>query len=712
MNTIADIISVKLSVPVTAVRNTLDLLSNGSTVPFITRYRKEATGNLDEQQIRSIKDQQHYLNELQERKNTILKSIEEQGLLTGDLKNTIRNTLSKTELEDIYLPYKPKRKTRAVIAKEKGLTPLACRMLAQRDTQGNIVDIVKPFLNKSVPCLECALQGAKDIIAEQINEDANLRKRLRSIFSARGNISSSVKKDKKGQSSKYEMYYDFKEPAGKIPSHRMLAIFRGETEGFLNVKLDVPAEQIISEISKRVIRNKSCLFYPHLQDAVQESFKRLLYPSLTTDIRKELKDKSDLFAVSTFAKNLRHLLLAPPLGAKPLIALDPGFRSGIKVVVLDAVGNLVHHTVLYPLAPHNKEEESFGIIHELITNYSIRYIAVGNGTASRETESFIKKYQDNFSAHIECVMVNESGASVYSVSDCARDEFPDLDATVRGAVSIGRRLQDPLAELVKIDPKSLGVGQYQHDVNQTLLKQKLADEVEHCVNSVGVDLNTASEALLSYVAGIGKGLARNIVVHRNKKGTFRNRKELMNVPKFGAKAFEQSAGFLRIRNGSNPLDCSAIHPESYAIVNRILADLGTDIKTLMGNDKLIASIDKQKYITAKAGMETISDIIRELRKPGIDPRDTFSKTEFRDEVKSISDLKEDMILPGIVTNVTHFGAFVDIGVHQDGLVHISQLADQYVTDPCEVISVGQRVDVRVMSVDMERKRIALSRKKL
>ena len=706
------IISRLLGIREQSVKNTLSLFSEGATVPFIARYRKEVTGNLDETQIRAIHDKQKYFIDLNERKTTILNTISEQGKLTDQLKKAIDETLSKTELEDIYLPYKPKRKTKAVIAEEKGLGPLAEKIFKQSDFSGDIHAIAKPFINDQVPDTESAIQGALDIIAEKINVDTQLRKNLRTLFLNEGKIQSTVAKTKKGEPSKFEMYYDFEESLSSIPSHRFLAITRGEKEKFLTVQFVVPEEKILTIISGKYIKNKNSIFYESLKTAIEDSFKRLLYPSLSSDVRKLLKEKSDDEAITTFAKNLRQLLLASPLGTNPVIALDPGFRTGIKVSVLDATGKLLHNTAIYPVAPHNEKEKSFMVLNELIAKYSIRYIALGNGTASRETESFINEYKNKFAQKIDCVVVNEAGASVYSVSDTAREEFPDYDATVRGAISIGRRLQDPLAELVKIDPKSIGVGQYQHDVNQTLLKQKLDEEVEHCVNLVGVDINTASKALLSYVAGIGKSLASQIVEYRNTNGTFQNRRNFLKIPKFGKKAFEQSAGFLRIKTGDNPLDSSAIHPETYPIVKTILSDLKTDIKNLMGNDRLIESINIKNYYTSSFAKETLEDIINELKKPGLDPRTQYKPVEFDENIKEITDLKEGMILTGIITNITNFGAFVDIGVHQDGLVHISHLANKFVKDPCDIVKVGQHVKTKVLTVDPERKRIALSLKDL
>ncbi|RJP55939.1 MAG: RNA-binding transcriptional accessory protein [Candidatus Auribacter fodinae] len=710
MMNITRLIAEDCSIAEKSVQNTIRLFDDGATVPFIARYRKEVTGNLDETQIRDIKERHTYYTELNERKETIIASIKEQDALTENLLRKIESTTSKTELEDIYLPYKPKRKTRAVIAREKGLEPLAKRMMAQQDVSGSADTLAASFITNDVPDTEAALNGARDIIAEWVNEDSAVRQRLRQIFFQNGSICSAVKKDKKGEPSKFEQYYDFQEAVKSIPSHRALALFRGENEDFLSLSIEVPRDTIITELNNRFIKNKRCIFAAHIENAVSDAFQRLLHPSISTDIRQELKEKADLTAIDTFAKNLRTILLAPPLGAQPVIALDPGFRTGIKTAVLDATGRLLEHTAIYPLAPHSKTDEAHDIIQSLIKRYAIKYIAVGNGTAGRETEAFIRDHSKLFRNDIQCVMVNESGASIYSVSDKAREEFPDLDATVRGAVSIGRRLQDPLAELVKIEPRSLGVGQYQHDVNQNLLRSKLDDEVEHCVNLVGVDLNTASADLLSYTAGIGPKLAQEIVKYRSENGQFSSRKELMSVPRLGAKAFEQCAGFLRIRNGKNPLDASAIHPESYPIVERILRDLKASITDIMGNERLISSIRKEQYVSETTGVHTLNDIIAELLKPGRDPRKSFEAVAFREDIREITDLQPGMVLPGIVTNVTNFGAFVDIGVHQDGLVHISELANSYISDPHDIVSTGDPVTVKVVSVDTVRKRVSLSMK--
>ncbi len=705
-------ISRDLSLSGASVSKTINLLDSGATVPFIARYRKEMTGNLDETQIRAIHEKQQYYQELQDRKNTIISSIDEQGKLTPELKQKIDATLSKTELEDIYLPFKPKRKTRASIARAKGLESLADFIMEKQNFKGDPQPIVQPYINDEVPSDNDALLGAQDIIAERISEDASLRKNLRSLLWRQANISSKVKKDFVGQKTKFDMYYSFEEPVRSIPSHRLLAMLRGENEGVLQVSIIAPEDTCIKEIQKQYLRSSSGTFIKNMNDAISDGLTRLLLPSLANEIRGEMKEKADLFAIETFAKNLRQLLLASPLGTKPVLALDPGFRTGIKTVVIDQTGKLLHNTVIYPLEPHKKTDEAAHIVQELIQQYSIQHIAVGNGTASRETESFLYWCTKQFSLSCEIVVVNESGASIYSVSDCAREEFPDLDATVRGAVSIGRRLQDPLAELVKIEPKSMGVGQYQHDVNQKLLKQKLDDEVEHCVNAVGVDLNTASEALLGYTAGIGKTIAKNIISYRNEHGSFADKKDLLNVPKLGPKAFEQAAGFLRIREGSNPLDASGIHPESYHIVKRMLRDLNMSITTLIGNEQVLNKIDLQSYTSDTTGMETMRDIVDELRKPGHDPRPPYEPVKFNDTVHTLEDVKEGMVLPGVITNVTHFGAFVDVGVHQDGLVHISQLSDKYISDPCDVVKVGDRVTVKVTSVEIERKRLALSMKNM
>lgn len=712
MQSIHDIISRELSIAGRQVKQTLELVAGGATVPFIARYRKEVTGNLDETQIRDIRERHEYYCELDDRKKTVLATIEEQGKLTAELRQLIESTLSKTELEDLYLPYKPKRKTRASVAREKGLEPLADTIMRNERASQPVEQIVRPFINEQVPDTDAAITGARDIIAERISEHPAIRNQLRDRFAREGRISTKVKKDKATEKSKYEMYYDFSEPIQKIPSHRVLAIFRGEHEKFLQVTFDVPVESCHRDIERHIIRSHGGEYRKILNDAIVDSFTRLLLPSLSTDIRNDMKDAADRFAIETFAKNLRQLLLAPPLGAHPVLALDPGFRTGIKTAALDKTGKLLEHTVLYPHEPHRKVEQAYEIVRKLIRKYSIRHIAVGNGTASRETESFLHEYKKLYSDDCEIIVVNESGASIYSVSDYARAEFPDLDATVRGAISIGRRLQDPLAELVKIEPKSLGVGQYQHDVNQKLLQAKLDQEVEHCVNMVGVDLNTASTALLSYTAGIGQKLAHNIVAYRDENGPFMTKKELRKVPKLGPKAFEQSSGFLRIRNGKNPLDASGIHPESYYIVEKMIRDFGVSVDQLIGNDALIKSIDMQRYVDESIGIETIRDITAELSKPGHDPREPYEPLKFNEDVQKLEDVKEGMILPGVITNVTNFGAFVDVGVHQDGLIHISQLSDTYISDPCDVVKIGQRVHAKVMSVDVERRRLSLSLKNM
>ncbi len=710
---IINLITTELSLDTIQVKNTINLISGGATVPFIARYRKEITRNLDEQQIRAVKDRFDYYTELNQRKETILKSIDEQGKLTDELKSKILGTYSKTELEDIYLPYKPSRKTRASIARENGLEPLAQRILAQNDIAGaDINAITKPYLNDKVPDTESALKGAQDIIADIINVNPKIRDTARKLILAEGKIGSALAKNKKDESGKYQIYTDFQENIKSIPSHRILAVYRGENEGILTIKWILPEEKILDCVRREYIINRKSVFLPLIEDAARDCLDRLLLPSITTEIKNGLKEKADSVAIETFSKNLREILLSAPLGEQPVIALDPGFRTGIKLAVLNAQGNLLYNSAIYPLEPHNKKGESLELIDQLIEKFAVKYIAVGNGTASRETEQFVLDYKKVSGKQVQCVVVNESGASVYSVSDTAREEFPEFDATVRGAISIGRRLQDPLAELVKIEPKSLGVGQYQHDVNQNLLKQKLDEEVEHCVNLVGVDVNTASAPLLSYIAGIGNTVARNIVEYRKENGRFMARKDLLKVPKLGPKVFEQSAGFLRIKGGNNPLDSSAIHPESYTVVEKILRALNTDIATLMGNENLVRSIKIDDFITDIAGKETLADIKSELLKPGLDPRDTFQEAGFYDHIRSITDLEPGMVLPAIITNVTAFGAFADLGVHESGLIHISELADKYIKEPSEVVKPGQKVKVRVLSVDVARKRIALSLKQV
>ena len=710
MNNFESQIASHLSIDKKQVSATLELLKVGGTVPFIARYRKEATGGLDEVQIINIKNLNIELEELESRRIFILKSIEEQGKLTPELKQKIENATEINRLEDIYLPYKPKRKTRAVAAKEKGLEPLALLILKQ---ECNSLDIeVASFINVElgVTTIEEAIAGALDIIAELISEDEKARTTLRILFKNSALITSSVRSSKKAEGEKYKDYFEWSESLMKCPSHRLLAMRRGESEGFLSIDISPDAEEAINGLERLFLKNKNqCTVL--VKKAIEDSYKRLLKPSMETEYRLLTKKIADEAAINVFADNVRELMLAAPLGQKRIIAIDPGFRTGCKVVVLDEQGKLLEDSVIYP---HTGQGGSIGAEQELlrlITAHAIEAIAIGNGTAGRETETFVRSIK-NMPAAILIIMVNESGASIYSASDVAREEFPDKDITVRGAVSIGRRLADPLAELVKIDPKSIGVGQYQHDVDQQLLKKKLDEVVESSVNKVGVELNTASKELLAYVAGLGPTVANNIVKYRNENGAFKTRKQLLKVPRMGEKAFEQCAGFLRIHNAKNPLDASAVHPESYAVVEAMAKDANCKLEDLINEKNIREKIDIKKYVTAKVGEFTLKDILKELEKPGRDPRKEFEIFEFDSTVNSIKDLIVGMLLPGIVTNVTKFGAFVDVGVHQDGLIHISQLSDKFIADPSSVVKVGQKVMTKVTEIDIERKRIALSMKGL
>jgi len=691
------------------VQVVVDLLTAGSTIPFIARYRKEMTGTLDEVALAAIRDRHEQLMELDKRRDAILKSIEKQQLLTPELEKLILNAETLTALEDIYLPYKPKRKTRATVAKEKGLEPLAVRLYEQ--TQFNVTSEAQAFINTElgVNNEEEALAGARDIIAEWVSENQEARQNIRELFWKEGVIQSSVVKSKVAteEAQKFKDYFEWKEPISKTPSHRLLAMRRAEKESFVTLDIAPEEARAFQILEKQFVKTSSPVG-EQVALAVKDSYKRLLKPSLETEVRVETKMKADQEAIKVFASNLKELLLTSPLGQKRVLALDPGFRTGTKLVCLGEQGELLFDSVIYPNEPQRETSKSGTIILGLCDRFKIEAIAIGNGTASRETEAFVKAI--GLPKEIIVVMVNESGASVYSASDVAREEFPDKDITVRGAVSIGRRLMDPLAELVKIDAKSIGVGQYQHDVDQTKLKAGLDDVVMSCVNSVGVEVNTASKDLLSYVSGLGPQLAKSIVEYRNQNGAFKDRSSLTKVPRLGDKAFEQCAGFLRIRDSKNPLDASAVHPERYALVEQFAKDLNCTIKDLMTSAELRKKLDLKKYVTEAVGLPTLTDILAELEKPGRDPREKFEVFSFQEGVNEIKDLKIGMVLPGIVTNVTNFGAFVDIGVHQDGLVHISHLSDQFVKDPNAVISVQQKVQVTVMEVDVPRKRIALSMK--
>lgn len=701
MQRYVQIISKETGLPSSHVENTLKLLDEGSTVPFISRYRKEMTGALDEVQVADIKERYEKLQELQKRKETILKTIEAQGQLTDDLRRKIEDTWVSTELEDLYLPYKPKRRTRAEIARKKGLEPLALLIRLQRER--DLETKAEKFLTDEVTTVEDALQGARDIIAEQINEDEDVRNAIRNLFRREAVITSKAMKGKEEEAIKYKDYFDYSEPLRKCISHRLLAVRRGEAEGFLKVSIEPSAEEAVTRIERLIIQSDNDCSR-QLDLAIKDAYKRLLEPSIETEFATSSKENADKEAIRVFAGNLRQLLLASPLGQKNVLALDPGFRTGCKLVCLDAQGNLLHHDVIYPHPPVSKVKEAAAKVKRLAKAYGAEAISIGNGTASRETEAFIR----HLNLGLPVFVVSEQGASVYSASKVAREEFPDEDVTVRGAVSIGRRLMDPLAELVKIDPKSIGVGQYQHDVDQGLLKKALEQTVEYCVNSVGVHLNTASSYLLEYVSGLGPALAKNIVNYRAENGAFTSRKELMKVPRMGAKAFEQCAGFLRIAGGRNPLDNTAVHPESYPVVEQMAKDLGHTVADLIADASLRRQIKLEKYITAKTGLPTLQDIMTELDKPGRDPRGPLKAFSFDENVHTVDDLKEGMVLPGIITNITDFGAFVDIGVHKDGLVHISQLANRFVSNPSKVVTIHQQVTVRVVNIDKARGRIQLS----
>lgn len=689
------------------IRNVLSLLEGGATVPFIARYRKEMTGSMNEEIIIALQKRYQQLIILDKRKAAVLESIQEQDKLTEDLRNRIQKAMTLQEVEDIYLPYKPKRRTRALIAREKGLEPLAALILSQ-----DVIDIRNVALKyiskeKEVVDVEDALTGARDIIAEWISEDVQARSSLRRLYHRSAGVRSKVVKGKEGDASVFRQYFDWQEPLSQAPSHRLLAMFRGENEEKLRIQISVDDDKALELIHRKFVRSRTQAG-EQVQMAASDAWKRLLSPSLENEIRAEYKAKADEFAVKIFAENLRQLLMSPPAGQKRTLAIDPGFRTGCKVVVLDRYGTLMHNETIFPHPPEHKVKEAVQKLKNWVESYKIELIAIGNGTAGRETEDLVRTI--SFGREVTTIMVNESGASIYSASKVARDEFPDHDITVRGAVSIGRRLMDPLAELVKIDPKSIGVGQYQHDVDQKMLQESLVTTVESCVNAVGVELNTASEQLLSYVSGLGPQLASNIIKHRDEIKGFSSRNELLNVPRLGAKAFEQCAGFLRIREGENPLDASAVHPESYPIVHEMAKKNGLAPEQLIGHKDLRNLIRPDDYITETAGLETINDIIAELEKPGRDPRKQFENVAFAKDIRTINDLKNGMVLNGIVTNITAFGAFVDIGVHQDGLVHVSQMADRFVRDPNQLVRLNQTVRVIVLEVDIERNRINLSMK--
>lgn len=710
MEEFSQMIAAELKLPAHRIANTLKLLQGGATIPFISRYRKEATGGLDEVQIGDIQTRYEKLCELSKRKETVLSTIEEQGKLTPELKARISACLSATELEDIYLPFKPKRKTRAEAARAKGLEPLALLLMMQKEN--NLAAKVRNFVKGEVKDEEDALKGARDILAEQISEDERSRNLMRNQFQRQALIQSKVVKGKEAEeaSAKYRDYFDFCEPLKKCSSHRLLALRRGESEGVLKVNIFPEDEDMCNERLQRLFvrANNECAH--QVEEALTDAYKRLLKPAIETEFAALSKEKADEEAIRVFAENLRQLLLAPPLGQKRVMGIDPGFRTGCKVVCLDAQGTLLHNEAIYPHPPKSEYAQAARKIVKLVEQYKIEAIAIGNGTASRETEQFVTSQR--YDREVQVFVVSEDGASIYSASKTAREEFPDYDVTVRGAVSIGRRLMDPLAELVKIDAKSIGVGQYQHDVDQTKLKASLDQTVESCVNLVGVNVNTASKHLLTYVSGLGPTLAQNIVDYRTENGPFESRRQLLKVPRMGAKAYEQCAGFLRIPQAKNPLDNSAVHPESYPIVEQMAKDLNCTVADLIKDKELRSKIDLKKYVTDTVGLPTLTDILQELDKPGRDPRQKIQVFEFDKNVRTLDDLQEGMELPGIVTNITNFGCFVDIGIKENGLVHVSQLADRFVSNPADVVRIHQHVRVKVMSIDHERKRIQLTMKGL
>ena len=699
------LISQTLNIPSGQVERTIALLDEGATIPFISRYRKEVTGGLNEVEIGNIKDQLDKLTELKKRKESILSSIEEQGKLTPELKKRIESSWDSTEIEDLYLPYKPKRVTKAEIARRKGLEPLA-KVVMQQNTR-NLSLQAESFIKGEVKNIEEALQGARDIIAEWVNENENARNTVRNSFTYTAIITSKVIKGKEEEGAKYRDYFDFSEPLNRTSSHRLLALRRGESEGILRVSISPDTENCLDRLKRRFVRGRNEAS-EQVSIAIDDSFKRLLKPSIETEFANLSKAKADEEAIRVFAENLRQLLLAPPLGQKRVLGVDPGYRTGCKLVCLDAQGTLLHNEAIYPHPPQNEKGKAAAKVAQLVSTYAIDAIAIGNGTASRETEQFITNIR--YDRKVQVFVVSENGASIYSASKIARDEFPQYDVTVRGAVSIGRRLMDPLAELVKIDPKSIGVGQYQHDVEQSALKKSLDQTVESCVNLVGVNVNTASKHLLTYISGLGPTLAQNIVDYRTEHGPFQSRRELLKVPRMGEKAFEQCAGFLRIPGGKNPLDNSAVHPESYPIVERMASDLKCTVTELITDKQRKKQLNLEKYVTDKVGIPTLLDIMEELDKPGRDPRQTIQVFAFDPSVKTIEDLTGGQVLPGIVTNITNFGCFVDVGIKENGLVHISELSDRFISDPTQVVSIHQHVKVKVLSVDLVRKRVQLSMK--
>lgn len=699
------IIATDLGIKPKQVTSVLLLLEQGATIPFVARYRKELTEELNEEEITAIRDGYEKLTEITKRRESIINTLKETGQLTDDLELQLNNAVTLSELEDIYLPYRPKRKTRASVARDRGLEPLA--KLLMRQQYDDVEKTARKYVNfeKEITTVEHALEGARDIIAEWVSENKVARERLRTLYRKRATIKSEVVKAKIEMAQNFSNYFDFEEPLDRSPSHRILAMLRGENEGFLRLQIAPPPNLALQILEKIFVKNESSAAQ-HVLLAVQDSYKRLLQPALENEFRADAKERADKEAIRIFVDNVRQLLMAPPLGQKRVLAIDPGFKTGCKIVCLDEQGKLLHNETIYPHPPQNEVRQSIAKIEQLVDAYKIDAIAIGNGTGGRETERLVRHLR--FNREVIAVMVNESGASVYSASSVAREEFPDYDVTVRGAVSIGRRLIDPLAELVKIDPKSIGVGQYQHDVNQTQLARSLDDTVMSCVNAVGVEVNTASKQLLAYVSGIGPSLAQNIVSFRNQNGAFDSRQALNKVPRFGPKSFEQAAGFLRVNTSANPLDKTAVHPESYHIVEKMAKSLGVTVEELMKNADLQSKINIEEFVTDQAGIPTLKDIVEELARPGRDPREKFGVFQFSMGINTIKDLKEGMILPGIVTNITAFGAFVDVGVHQDGLVHKSKITDRYVNDPSEFFKVNQRVKVKVENVDLERKRIQLT----
>jgi uncharacterized protein len=706
--------AVALGVGENQIRAAIELLEGGNTIPFIARYRKEATRGLDEIALRAVEDTLAKAKELAARKATILKTIDEQGQLTDELRRQIEGCDDKKVLEHLYLPYKPKRRTRATMARERGLQPLADILLRQKPLEKSRSEVLRPFVTpeNDVPNEAAALAGACDIVAEQWSEDAGTRGWLAEHAAESGRITSRLKRGKQEQAGKFEMYFDHQEPCNRVPSHRFLAMKRGEAEGLLRVGIALDDDDVQRRLKQELIRAPQFEFHRDLLKTIGDCYERLLRPATESAVLQELKERADEEAISVFASNLRELLLAPPAGSQVTIGIDPGFRTGCKVAVVDATGKHLTNTTIYPTPPRNETQQAATTLKSLIARYGVQLIAIGNGTASRETDMFVTNLLRSEKLSVTKVVVSESGASVYSASETAAQEHPDLDVTVRGALSIARRLQDPLAELVKIDPKAIGVGQYQHDVNQAQLRKSLDREVESCVNSVGVDVNMASASLLAHVAGIGPKLAQAIVAYRDTNGQFEERRQIGKVPKLGRKAFEQAAGFLRIRDGRQPLDNSAVHPESYEVVKQMAASLKVETRQLVGNASLVSRLEAEQFVSGQFGLPTVQDILNELAKPGRDPRNEFKVARFSEEVQELEDLREGMILEGVVTNVTRFGAFVDVGVHQDGLIHISELDQTFVRDPSDVVSVGDVVRVKVLEVDVTRRRVALSRKQV